>query len=237
MNNKSIVQRSSLRVTTDERPIFHDSVTAPRFTLNTAAAIHRASIPPNIVHQSGVVMAISLIMLLLLTIIGINGMQSTSLEERMAGNMRNRALAFQAAEAALRGAEERVNPNVDKCAPTDVLNSLINAGYLSGSTTESCTSGLCSYNHDFDATTPRTPHTWESTSFDWVTKGTAYSGTLSKIAQAPRYVIEIIANPATAADNTQTFRITVAAWGSDINTVVKLQSVYKVKYGCDTAVI
>jgi type IV pilus assembly protein PilX len=56
-------------------------------------------------HQSGAVLVVSLIMLLLLTLIGVTAMQSTSLEEKMAGNMRDRSIAFQAAEAALRQGE------------------------------------------------------------------------------------------------------------------------------------
>jgi type IV pilus assembly protein PilX len=55
--------------------------------------------------QTGAVLVISLIILLLLTIIGVTGMQTTSLEERMAGNMRDKSLAFESAEAALRDAE------------------------------------------------------------------------------------------------------------------------------------
>ncbi|MFT7413974.1 MAG: type IV pilus assembly protein PilX [Methylophagaceae bacterium] len=55
--------------------------------------------------QSGVVLVISLIMLLLLTMIGITGMQVTGLEEKMAGNMKNSNTAFQAAETALRDRE------------------------------------------------------------------------------------------------------------------------------------
>jgi type IV pilus assembly protein PilX len=229
MNNKQIVQRSSLRATTDKPRIFHNSVTAPHLALNTAAAMHRASIPPNTEYQSGVVMVVSLIILLLLTIIGINGMQSTLLEEKMAGNMRNRSLAFQAAEAALREAEVRISPDANKFPATEELKALINAGVLSGSATETCTSGLCSYNPN------NTTHLWESTSFDWLSKGTAYnSGSLSKVAQAPRYVIEMIA-PAPPGDTTVTFRITAIAWGGDTNTVVKLQTVNKVEYSAQCA--
>lgn len=44
-------------------------------------------------------------MLLLLTIIGVTAIQTTSLEEKMAGNMRDQNLAFQAAESALRVGE------------------------------------------------------------------------------------------------------------------------------------
>ncbi|KEA64591.1 Type IV fimbrial biogenesis protein PilX [Marinobacterium lacunae] len=48
---------------------------------------------------------VALIMLLLISIIGVSAMQSTSMEERMAGNLYDRHTAFQAAEAALREGE------------------------------------------------------------------------------------------------------------------------------------
>jgi type IV pilus assembly protein PilX len=56
-------------------------------------------------HQSGAILIISLIMLLLVTIIGVTGSQVTGMEERMAGNMREQNSAFQAAEAGLRAGE------------------------------------------------------------------------------------------------------------------------------------
>lgn len=56
-------------------------------------------------NQSGVVLPISMIMLLLLTLIAITGSQVTGLEEKMAGNSRDYNLAFQAAETALRAGE------------------------------------------------------------------------------------------------------------------------------------
>ena len=71
-------------------------------------ALPHVCIQPNAAHQSGAVLAISLIMLLLLTIIGVTATQVTGLEEKMAGNLRNQNLAFQAAEAALRAGEEAV---------------------------------------------------------------------------------------------------------------------------------
>jgi type IV pilus assembly protein PilX len=55
--------------------------------------------------QSGVVLVISLIMLVLLTLIGVTSMQVTGLEEKMAGNMKSNNLAFQSAETALREGE------------------------------------------------------------------------------------------------------------------------------------
>jgi len=55
--------------------------------------------------QQGAVLAVALIFLLVLTLLGVSSMKSTLLEEKMAGNMRDQSLAFQAAEAALRDGE------------------------------------------------------------------------------------------------------------------------------------
>ncbi|MFL0810778.1 MAG: pilus assembly protein [Agarilytica sp.] len=65
------------------------------------------SSPPN--HQSGAALVISLIILLVLSIIGIQGLQSTTLEEKMAGSFRDRAIALEAAEAGLAAAESYLN--------------------------------------------------------------------------------------------------------------------------------
>jgi type IV pilus assembly protein PilX len=56
-------------------------------------------------RQRGVVLIVALVVLLVLTLLGISSMQGTVMEERMAGNMYDRNLAFQAAEAALRAGE------------------------------------------------------------------------------------------------------------------------------------
>lgn len=59
-------------------------------------------------QQQGAVLIVALIMLLLLTIIGLSSMRGTSMQESMAGNMRDSNLALQASEAALRKGEEEV---------------------------------------------------------------------------------------------------------------------------------
>jgi type IV pilus assembly protein PilX len=51
------------------------------------------------------VLVVSLVFLLVLTLLGLAAMQNTSLEERMAGNLRAEKVAMQAAEAALRAGE------------------------------------------------------------------------------------------------------------------------------------
>jgi len=55
--------------------------------------------------QSGAVLVVSLVMLLILTLIGISGMSSVTLEEKMVSNMQNANKSFQGAEAALNECE------------------------------------------------------------------------------------------------------------------------------------
>jgi type IV pilus assembly protein PilX len=68
-------------------------------------------LPPKRPHQKGTVLLVAMIMLLVMTLLGINSMRGTALEERMAGNWRDQNIALQAAEAALRDAERSL-PNM-----------------------------------------------------------------------------------------------------------------------------
>lgn len=58
-----------------------------------------------VTRQAGVTLVVSLIFLLLLTILGVTAMSTNALQEKMAGNMRDKDVAFQATESALRAAE------------------------------------------------------------------------------------------------------------------------------------
>lgn len=59
-------------------------------------------------RQRGAALVVSLLLLLVLTILAIGASQTTRLEERMAGNMRDIDMAFQGAEAGLRDAEKYI---------------------------------------------------------------------------------------------------------------------------------
>jgi len=78
-------------------------------------------------RQQGAILVTGMLILVVLTLIGITGMTNTSMQERMAGHDRDRQIAFQAAEAALREGE------------LFVTNNLLTAGNF----TSTCTSGLC----------------------------------------------------------------------------------------------
>jgi type IV pilus assembly protein PilX len=59
-------------------------------------------------RQHGIALFISLVLLLVLTMTGVSAVQTASLEQHMARNARDRMLAFQSAESALRDAERFV---------------------------------------------------------------------------------------------------------------------------------
>lgn len=60
-------------------------------------------------QERGAVLVVGLVMVLLISIIGISAIRGSNLQEAMAGNMRERNLAFQASESALRMGEESVS--------------------------------------------------------------------------------------------------------------------------------
>jgi type IV pilus assembly protein PilX len=56
-------------------------------------------------RQRGVVLAVGLVILVVMTLLGVTAMRSSTVEEIMAGNLKDRNIAFQGAEAALRAGE------------------------------------------------------------------------------------------------------------------------------------
>jgi type IV pilus assembly protein PilX len=171
----------------------------------------------NLNYQSGSALIISLVFLLLLTIIGVTAMQSSTMQERMAGNIRDRNLAFQSAEAALRGAEVILSDAVT----TSFNNSV--AGYRQ----QVADSG--------------NPVYWAST-YNWTAGAGTNSGsaqytetTLSGVAANPRFVIEELPKGKEVGQSVKLqqldepgyYRITTRAVGATTDSTVYLQAVYK----------
>lgn len=71
-------------------------------------------------NQHGVVLIVGLVMVLLISVISMSAIRGTGLQETMAGNMRDRNIAFQAAESGVRSGEERINPTVTVLPHFDV---------------------------------------------------------------------------------------------------------------------
>ena len=157
-------------------------------------------------RENGAVLAVSLIMLLLLTLIGITGTQVTGLEEKMTGNMRERNVAFQSAETALRAGETFLT---QAALPSFTVNGT-NGLYAETSVPPSQNSNWASFNvKTYNATI------------------------LSNAASAPLYVIQRLKNIGTSSldagnyNENELYRVTSRGVGGTNSSVVVLQSVYK----------
>ncbi len=181
-------------------------------------------------RQRGVVMAIALIMLLMLTIIGVTSMSTGSLQEIMARNMLDRNYAFQAGESALRDAELDIESNV-----------AADTGF-----TAACTDGLC-----LPPTSTTATPVWESV--DWTndgltrdfgeyTGGTDYTAALAgRLNRAPKYVIEYLRPPPCdpsvpgeeigAVVKFDKYRVTADARGRSDQARIRLQSTFRKRNG------
>jgi len=170
-------------------------------------------------RQRGVVLIVALILLLVLTMIGVGVTQSTSLEERMAGNNRDKDLAFQAGEAGLRQGED----------------GLLQAIY----TNFNNSGGL----YQFD---PNVAPIWTTINWSDPNQTLAYQGTPlvidintgKPLAQQPVLIVEQMPPVPAPGQNLgtteygdtptiQLFRITSLGTGGDANSQAMLQSVYQ----------
>lgn len=85
--------------------------------------------------QNGAALVVSMIILVAMTMIGITSMKSSSTEMTMAGNLRESAITFQAAEAGLSAAEAVLLTGID---PPNMLDDIdIDPNYLSNATWKS----------------------------------------------------------------------------------------------------
>lgn len=71
-------------------------------------------------HQQGAALIVALVMLLVLTLIAIAASRTSTLQERMAGNLRQSSVAFEAAEATLRTGEEWIENQIGGPRPVAV---------------------------------------------------------------------------------------------------------------------
>lgn len=178
-------------------------------------------------RASGSALIISILLLLVMSVLGLAAMQTTTLQERMSMNMRDRHMAFQAAEAALRDAEQFL------FAGGGLLATFNGEGLCPPVTanTNPCTGDDPMLAGDAAA--------WAA--YDWENQSMAYSGAaIEGLAQPPRYVIERL--DVTLAEQAATlhadeeaqgevavFRITARSTGGTDVGVVILQSTFVVR--------
>jgi len=203
---------------------------------------------PLIRQQRGATLAIVLIFLVLVTLIGVTAMTTTTLEEKMAGNLREQNLAFQAAEAALRDAKLDISgTNIMGGVSATRRNPPISGatGFGNGVSRPSCsatagaTLGLCLTSSDAPIDAAKTHAevlTQSFTAAPSVQYGT-YTGapTLANLALQPRYLIEAIPVQPGGTEIGEIvqgkvvywYRITARGYGARLETQVTLQEVYK----------
>lgn len=68
---------------------------------------YRDRVPAGASRQAGMALIVSLLVLVVITLLTLSATQTSTLQENMAGNLRDHHLAFQAAEAALRAGERQ----------------------------------------------------------------------------------------------------------------------------------
>lgn len=190
-------------------------------------------------QQRGAVLIVALMFLVLLTIIGVSGISSTTVEERMAGNVRDREAAFQAAESALRDAEIDLETSIGGTGNRDTTVWAV--GVAAPTVAVSCgaafTTGVCT---NGPAVVPAGDYRTQivtAAGWDWTstTKTVAYATftgakTIPNVFRQPRYVIEYLPekDDASTSPTTRYFRISARGWGANQNTAVTLQSVYQI---------
>jgi type IV pilus assembly protein PilX len=193
--------------------------------------------PPR--RERGAILVLALMFLVLLTIIGVSSISGVTLEEKMAGNLRNQNMAFQAAESALRDAEIDLeaaiggtaggNPNCTAPCHRDPIKTT----YFAALCSAAFTNGVCRVDP-----TPGTYQTeivtavgWDWTHADKTVEYGRYTGAkaLPNVARQPRYVIEWLQekDDTTTTPFTRHFRITARGWGGVEVSTVTLQTVYR----------
>lgn len=115
----------------------------------------------------GSVLIVSLILLLAMTLLATASIRGAALQERMGGNLYDRALAFQAAEAGLRAAEARL----------DALAAAGTAPIFDG------TNGF----YPTPTPTAGQPDRWEDSAVIWVSAPAATTGPRAFV---PQYIVE-----------------------------------------------
>lgn len=181
-------------------------------------------------RQSGAVLITALVLLLIMTLLGLASMQNTSLEERMAGNMRHANIAFQAAESALRQGEAWIASRTAEPTPTSDGSS----GIWSLDGPESLPSS-------FDSAYPW----WQQLiDTDWAKSGVSTydhtlktAGSVNLDSAMPRYVIEerrFVSDSLELGQGSETGRMfyQVTARGTDVSgrMQVMLQSSFARRY-------
>ena len=170
------------------------------------------------INQAGAALITCLMLLVVMTILGVSAITSSTMEERMSGNVRNKHISFHAAETALR-AGEIIAANL----PADTV-------FGDPTNPSGTTDGLYNRSNAIDSNYPL----WEDGTASWQNVTSVDSLTV----QDPQYLIEFFSNaprdddctlevPLPAGCMLPVYRITARGWGINTNGMSIIQSTYK----------
>ncbi|MFL9881354.1 PilX N-terminal domain-containing pilus assembly protein [Herbaspirillum rhizosphaerae] len=186
-------------------------------------------------RQSGASLLIALIMLIVVMLLGVTAARMSLMNEKSSRSDRDRQIAFEAAEAALRDAELDLSAGSAHSANVrgqmDAFPALPGRCHESGPFAGLCRAGNTPLWASFNMLAP-TP---------WIDYG-RYSaqhfpyGAASLAARPPRYLIELITvgKSAASASAVQRLRVTAVGFGSRESTQVVLQSIYTIHAAPDS---
>ena len=170
-------------------------------------------------YQQGAVLVMSLLMLFVLTLIGVSSINTTTMEEKMSGNARNRHIAFQSAETAIKIAEKFITNSVNN--PVGQFDN--NAGLYSIGQGPSVQNAI-DYGWWYDVLNERVS---PSTSNYDVKNNPEYTiEYVGQTTQVEATDIEIRSDPSGAQGGIHTFKITARGTGLTKNSSVVIQSFF-----------
>jgi type IV pilus assembly protein PilX len=199
--------------------------------------------------QRGAILIVALLFLTILTILGVTAMTTTTHEEKMAGYSRDTAVAFQAAEAALRDARRDINgivippfntprnPLISKATGFGDGNTPPTPGACGTSTVAPQTIGLCwPFAYDGNTSVPPVFNNTVSLTASPSVEFGAFTGALmpaTLLSRRPRYFIEVLCYVppgesfgGSSGDFCNFYRITAAGYGGNPNTRVIVQEIF-----------
>ena len=193
------------------------------------------NIPSPIHHyqQKGAVLIMGLVLLMALTIVGVASLSNNTLQSRMAGNLMDSNLAFNAAETAARAVQATLNPDFDSqdnCA---------------GSTYDGVSNVTCAIDEG-DASNARADMDWMKNKTDtwWKTADSVHNftgdynakiGGHDLITSSPKAIVELYASGGgsyesrlsrrTLTTGKKFYRVTVRATGASDNSQAVIQQI------------
>lgn len=198
--------------------------------------------------QRGATLIIALIILVVMTMIGITSMQSSTLQERMSANVRQKTISRSAAETALRVAEDWLDTTVKNAAAFNDYSGTDDSRFSAVPRP----GGLAAEPLQVDLTDKAS---WAGVGMEISSgdlDGVEIALSSDMVSSQPKLVIEYVGRDLKGTANKTVltldaeaqgdgdtspyfFRITAIGWGRDPNIYTVLESNYRTGYGTDSS--